>query len=107
MYVSLTESKLKEGIFVLFIKAVLLNAYANVLKSKDNSQISAKFSKIKYNRMNWEDVVETKAEFHNSILWCINYLIVCSMGWLLVVLRSANFIRSKFMDLLVPQLLWK
>lgn len=65
MYVSLTESKLKDGIFVLFIKAVLLNAYANVLKSKDNSQISAKFSKRKYNRMNWEDVVESKAEFHN------------------------------------------
>ena len=64
----------KMGSFVLFIMAVLLNANVNVLKSKDNSQISAIFSKRRYNRMHGETVVESKTEFRNCLLWCISYL---------------------------------
>ena len=52
----------KMGSF-LFIMAVLLNAGVNVLKSKDNSEISAVFSKRRFNRMHGETVAESKKEF--------------------------------------------
>ena len=69
----------KMGSF-LFIMAVLLNAGVNVLKS--NSEISAVFSKRRFNRMHGETVVESKTKFCNYLLWCISYL--NSMGYSLV-----------------------
>ena len=54
----------KMGSF-LFIMAVLLNAGVNVLKS--NSEISAVFSKRRFNRMHGETVVESKTEFCNYL----------------------------------------
>ena len=46
----------------------------NVLKSKENSQISAMLSKRRYNQMHGEVSVKSKTEFWNCFLWCIRYL---------------------------------
>lgn len=53
---------------------VLLYADVNLLKSKENSLISAMLSKRRYNQMHGEVAVKSKTEFRNCLLWCISYL---------------------------------